>query len=192
MSIHYNPHNNSHFLLLQDHFPGLRNWSNEDTTSVYWMACSCLANPLSLWRTSRPFWLSQHVKHYTAQTTEPDITGSNTQLMIWHRLLSYKGRSDTWKMDDTCVCVCVCVCARVHKCMRGHACVCVYACVHVCARVHGLVSAYVCVFESSSLSALKLLFVYTVSVQNIRNSFFDIDWPGEGRWNVQSLIDVTG
>jgi hypothetical protein len=34
MSIHYNPHNHSDVLLLQDYFPAARYWSNEDPLPV--------------------------------------------------------------------------------------------------------------------------------------------------------------
>ena len=38
--MNYNPYNNSHFLLLLDYLLAVRNWANEDRTSVLYMCAA--------------------------------------------------------------------------------------------------------------------------------------------------------
>jgi hypothetical protein len=55
MSINYNPHNDSHLLLLQDYFPAVRIYWNEDPESVRWREHATLMWTQPLWKTCSMF-----------------------------------------------------------------------------------------------------------------------------------------
>ena len=88
MSIHYNPHNISHFLLLQDYFPAVANW-------LKWISyiCTCTEK-----KQGDTFIKYPVVLHNTYKVYQPSTARAPTRktTLLWSKKHQHRGGGGNW------------------------------------------------------------------------------------------------